>query len=231
MALVLYYEGMVASALASQAENRSLNELLRPEPLAGGLEPEQRVVFCGIAWERYLDFDKKLGDDRPEPRLYYLRGEIEIVTTSNEHERIKKWLGGLIEIYFDKSGADIMPRGQATIRDALKEAGAEPDESWCVGREREYPDLVLEIALTSGGISKLEIYKHFQVPEVWFWRADKLEIFALSEAGGYERVQKSHLLTELDIALLERCVSIRSWQKARQAFRNGLSKADPTEKH
>jgi Uma2 family endonuclease len=221
---------MVASELAGPAENRSLNELLRPEPLAGGLEPEQRVVFCGIAWERYLDFDKKLGDDMPGPRLYYLGREIEIVTTSNEHERIKKWLAGLIEIYFDKSGADIMPHGQATIRDALNEAGAEPDESWCVGRERGFPDLMLEIALTSGGINKLEIYKHFQVPEVRFWRAEKLEIFALSESGDYERVQKSRLLPDLDIALLERCVSIRSWQEARQLFRNGLSKADPTEK-
>jgi len=77
---------MVASVLIGGAEDGSL-ELLRPEPLASGVEPEQRVVFCGISWNRYLDFDKKLGDDRPGPRLYYLGGEIEIVTTSNERAR------------------------------------------------------------------------------------------------------------------------------------------------
>jgi hypothetical protein len=53
--------------------------------------------------------------------------------------------------------AEIMPRGQATMRLALKAAGAEPDESWCLGLEKEFPDLVLEIALTSGGVNKLEI--------------------------------------------------------------------------
>ena len=61
------------------------------------------------------------------------------------------------------------------MRLALKQAGAEPDKSWCIGQEKEFPDLVLEIALTSGGINKLEIYRRFKVPEVWFWRRNKLE--------------------------------------------------------
>jgi hypothetical protein len=30
------------------------------------------------------------------------------------------------------------------------------------------------------------------------------------------------LLPDLDIALLERCVAIRSWQQARRAFRAGF---------
>ena len=62
----------------------------------------------------------------------YLNGDLEIMTTSNEHERIKKWIGGFLGIYFDELSAEIMPRGQATMRLALKEAGAEPGESWCL---------------------------------------------------------------------------------------------------
>src|SRR5207244_3372872 len=178
---------------------------------------EQRVVFCGVAWDRYLAFDKKLGDDRPGPRLYYLAGELEVMTTSNEHERVKKWIGGFMDDFFLEAGTEIMPRGQATMRLALKEAGAEPDESWCIGPEKEFPDLVLEIALTSGGIDKLEIYRRFKVLEVWFWRRNKLEIFALGSAGTYERLQKSRLLPLLDIPLIERCLAIRSWQQARRA--------------
>jgi Uma2 family endonuclease len=198
--------------------------LLRPEPGPDGAEPEQRVVYCAISWNRYLAFDKKLGDDRPGPRLYYLDAELEIVTTSNEHERIKEWIGDLLADYFFANGIEVVPRGQATLRQALKQAGAEPDKSWRIGQEKEFPDLVLEVALTSGGVNKLEIYRRFRVPEVWFWRGDKLALFALDDSGEYVPAPKSRLLPGLDISLLDRCVAIRSWQQARRAFRSVLSK-------
>ena len=216
---------MVASLLTNENGHTVLDESLQPEPLAHGAHPEQRVVFCGISWERYLAFDKKLGDDRPAPRLYYLDGELEIMTTANEHERIKKWRGDLLADYFFETGIEIMPRGQATMRLALKQAGAEPDESWCLGQEKEFPDLVLEIALTSGGVNKSEIYRRFNVPEVWFWRRDKLEVFALSSSGNYEPLRTSRVLPGLDVGLLERCAAIASWQQARRTFRAALSKA------
>ena len=216
---------MVASVLTHPGGEAALEDLLRPEAAAPGATPEQRVVFCGVAWKRYLAFDKQLGDDRPGPRLYYVDGQLEIMTTSNEHERIKKWIGGFMDIYFDKTRVEIMPRGQATMRLALKEAGAEPDESWCIGPEKEFPDLVLEIALTSGGVDKLEVYRRFKVSEVWVWRRGKLEIFALGRTGTYAQSRKSRLLPGLDVALLERCVAIHSWQQPRQTFRAGLSKS------
>jgi Uma2 family endonuclease len=48
-----------------------------------------------LSWRRYLDLDKALGDDRPGPRFYYLDGDLEIMTTSKEHERIKTRIGDL----------------------------------------------------------------------------------------------------------------------------------------
>src|SRR5256885_560743 len=119
---------MLSSVLKHPDEGHACAELLRPEPLADGAQPEERVVVCGISWNRYLAFDKFLGADRPVPRLYYLDGELEIITTSKEHERIKKWIAGFLEIYFDHIGTEVMPRGQATMRLAMKQAGAEPDE-------------------------------------------------------------------------------------------------------
>src|SRR6266705_2249491 len=116
---------MVASLLTGQPPSREFLDLLRPEPLPDGTKPEERLIVCGLSWQRYLDLDKALGDDRPGPRFYYLDGDLEIMTTSNEHERIKKWIGGLLDIYFDESGAEIMPRGQATMRLAMKKSGAE----------------------------------------------------------------------------------------------------------
>ena len=215
---------MVASLLNPSEEAQTLAKLMRPELLPGGYEPEERLVVCGLSWGRYLALDKALGDDRPSPRFYYLEGDLEIMTTSSEHERVKKWIADLLAVFFEEAGTEIMPRGQATMRAVLLEAGAEPDESWCIDGEKEFPDLVLEIALTSGGVKKLEIYQRFKVPEVWFWRRGKLELFALLPDGSaYESVRRSRLLPALDPDLLARCVAIRSWQEARRAFRASLA--------
>jgi hypothetical protein len=37
-------------------------------------------------------------------------------------------------------------------------------------------------------------------------------------------LQKSRLLPDLNIPLLERCAAIESWREARRAFRAGLAK-------
>lgn len=129
--------------------------------------------------------------------------------------------------YFFEAGIEITPRGQATLRLALKEVGAEPDESWSIGQQKEFPDLVVEVALTRGGVNKLEIYRRFRVPKVWFWRGGKLEIFALNPSGACEAMRTSRLLPGLDIALLEECVGLPSWQQARQTFRARLTKSKP----
>jgi len=213
---------MLSSVLTQPDVESATLGVLRPEPLPDGAEPEERVIFCGISWQTYLAFDKMLGDDRQDPRLYYIDGDLEIMSTSDEHERIKTSLGDFLAIYFEEAGTEIIPRGQATMRLALRKAGAEPDESWCIGEEKEFPDLVLEIALTSGGVNKLEIYRRFKVPEVWFWRRNKLEIFGLAASGKYKLLRSSRFFPKLDIGLLERCVAIRSWQQARRTFRAGL---------
>jgi Uma2 family endonuclease len=83
----------------------------------------------------------------------------------------------------EEAAIEITPRGQATMRKALKQAGAEPDESWCIHGEKEFADLALEVALPAGGLSKLEIYRQMNVPEVWLWRREALEVFVLVDDG------------------------------------------------
>lgn len=134
-----YRNVMLTSVLTHHSGRSALDELLQAEPSAKGAEPEQRVVFCGIAWNRYLSFDKRLGDDRPGPRLYYLDGELEIMTTSNEHERVKKWIGDFMGDYFLETGIEVMPRGQATMRLALKEAALSRMNRGASARKRSFP--------------------------------------------------------------------------------------------
>ncbi len=216
---------MVATLLIGSEETRRINELLRPDVLVGGHQPEAREVCHALSWERYLALDQAFGDDRSGPLFCYLDGILEIMTTSGEHERIKRWLNTCMDLYFGERGIRVSPRGQATMRLALKQAGAEPDESWCIGGEKEFPDLVLEVALTSGGIIKLDLYQRFAVPEVWIWRRDRLEMFGLrADGSGYDQLTTgSRLLPELNVHLLERCVGIADWLEARQTFLVGLA--------
>ena len=130
-------------------ENPGRRELIarfaRPAPLPGGYEPEQRgrQVYGGVGWAGHLELDKAFGHDRSGPRFYYLDGDLEIMSTSEEHERIKEWIGGCVDDYLIEQGIPNMPRGQATMRLA-EQTGAEPDESWCLGEEKLLPDIVLE---------------------------------------------------------------------------------------
>src|SRR4051812_32106363 len=195
--------------------------LSNPE-LPGAGAPEERVIVAGIGWERHLALDRELGDDRPGPRFYYLDGDLEIMSTSDEHERISQVIGGCVEDFLLEQDMPIVPRGQATMR-LVEQAGAEPDKSWCLGEEKQFPDVVLEIALTSGGLPKLEIYRRFAVPEVWFWRRGHLEIHTLrADGSGYDRAVASRLLPALPIEALERAVATRDWLAARRAFRRLL---------
>jgi Uma2 family endonuclease len=190
----------------------------------GPVEPpgEDRLVLGGISWEQYLAIDEERGDDNSHPRLYYVDEQLEIMTTSLRHEQLKERIGMLLTEYVNENDLDIFPHGQATMR-KLKEAGAEPDASWCFGEEKEVPDIVLEIALTSGGLSKLEIYRCLGVREVWFWRNNQMEIWNLrADGSGYEGpAHISQQLPSLNLALFERCIVLPTWREARRAFREG----------
>ncbi len=193
-------------------------------PLGPKEEPaEDRVVVGGVSWEQYLAFDEARGADNSHPRLYYLDEQLEIMTTSRRHERLAEWMSDMLHDFLLSTDVEVFPCGQATLQ-KINQAGAEPDKSWCLGVEKEFPDIALEIALTSGGLNKLEIYRRFPVPEVWFWRKDGLEIWNLSaDAGKYDGpARASRLLPGLDIALLERCLALPTWREARRAFQQAL---------
>lgn len=182
---------------------------------------EDRLTLSGFSWDDYLALDEALGHDRSSPRLYFLDGVVEIMSTSPKHEELKKWIATLMEQFFIARRIHAYPRGQATIK-KLKEAGAEPDESWTFDERKEVPDLVLEIALTSGGLPKLEVYQRFAVPEVWFWRKDKLEVWTLNQGAYTGPHVASHLLPELSLTLLAVCAVIPDWMDAILQFRQSL---------
>jgi Uma2 family endonuclease len=203
-----------------------LTRAYRRMPTVPGEPPaEDRVVLGGVSWEQYLAIDEERGPDHPQPRLYFLDDQIEIMTTSLRHEELKERIGSLVLDFVYEREIEVFPHGHATLQ-RLGLAGAEPDCSWCFGVQKQWPDVVLEIALTSGGLDKLEIYRRFAIPEVWFWRRDRLEIWHLRADGdAYEGpARTSQALPAFDVALLERCIALPTWREARRAYREGLTR-------
>src|SRR5262245_10548769 len=114
----------------------------------------------GIAWSGY-EAQLALRGDAPVPRVAYLDGAMELMSPSRDQERIKSYIGRLIETYALERGLELSPYGAWTLGRAPKAAGLEPDECYIVGSDQrgERPDLAIEVVWTHGGLDKLEIYR------------------------------------------------------------------------
>jgi Uma2 family endonuclease len=102
-------------------------------------------------------------------------------------------------------------RGGPTMATAEKDARKEPDESYNIETRKAYPDLVIKVVFTSGGVDKLEIYRRLGVREVWFWEEGVLAngVLAIYELqdDGYSKISASSLLPQLPIDTFLRYVS------------------------
>jgi Uma2 family endonuclease len=200
-------------------------QLLTP-PLTASAQAEPRVVLEGVTWQQYELLLATLGDDFPALRLSYLAGTLEIMTTSPLHEELKKMIGMLMEAYFQEMRIRFHAIGSATFRKVAKQRGLEPDECYCLGQKKEFPDLAIEVVLSSGVVDKLEIYRGLGVTEVWVWENGRFTIHHL-RGEGYEQLQRSELLPECDIDLLGSYVKPEEQFDAVIAFRDQLRSPHP----
>ena len=164
------------------------------------LEREERFITSQVSWQQYEALLLKL-EDNSYYRVTYLDGVLEIVSPSRRHEGAKKRIGTLLEVYFEETDTDYFPLGSTTFRSQERGGGTEPDESYCLGSEKEFPDLAIEVVFTSGGVDKLAVYKKLGVTEVWFWENARFSLYGL-RGDKYEPIPKSELLPDLDLALL-----------------------------
>lgn len=207
----------------------NLKELIDEPELAGIDDPEERFTTSSVSWQIYEALLTKL-ENNSHYRITYLDGVLEIVSPSARHEKLKKRLATLIEFYLIKKRIQHTPMGSTTIRNKLKKAGAEPDECYCIGEEKNIPDLAIEVIITSGSIDKLETYRRLGMAEVWLWEINHLKLYHLREetpsvflsTHGYEQITVSELLPELDISLLEQCALISDQIQAIDEFEKGI---------
>ncbi|MFB2978562.1 Uma2 family endonuclease [Microseira sp. BLCC-F43] len=189
--------------------------------------PEQKFVFpIRLSWEQFKTLEE-LFDYTRSIRLVYLDGQVEIVTVSTNRETFKSLIACLLMMFFIEKDISFTPTGSATLQAEERGSSKEPDLSYRFGeerRQRNRPDLVIEIVFTSGTVKKLEYYRRFDVPEVWFWEDGVFTVYRLQEAG-YEQVTASQILPELDLGLLAQCLQMAEEKEAMKYFRNAIQNA------
>ena len=180
------------------------------------------VVLRTATW---ADFQRLLEvkGDRSVPRLAYCQGVLEIMSPSRSHEALKSLIGQLLEVYCLARGIDFNAYGSWTLEDKASERAIEPDESYVFGaaRQTERPDLAIEIIWTSGGLSKLDIYRGLGVREVWIWRRGRITAHVL-RGTAYEEVAASEAVPGIDLGeiagLLDRPTASQAMREYRAAL-------------
>lgn len=164
-------------------------------------------IFPKVSWQQFAAIDQAF-ESVPGVKFRYLDQALEIMPVSEEHEAFKTNLRMLLEAYLRARRIRFYGRGGPSLGDESLGARSEPDESYNLISRKPYPDLVLEVIITSGGINKLEGYRRMGIAEVWFWEDGVLQLFHLDAGRNqYQQVEKSELLPDLPLDVLCRYVT------------------------
>lgn len=203
---------------------RTPSKPLSPSALISALElddPEERAIASGVSWKAYETVLVQL-EDNSHYRVSYLDGVLEIVSPSRAHELRKERIGALVESYLRRQRIWYEPLGSTTFTKP-ESAGKEPDKSYCIGTSKAFPDLAIEIVMTSEDPNTLQKYHRLGVREVWIWKGDRLQIYGL-RSDGYELVDRSEVLSDLDIVCLTECIQISDPMEALDRFEAELDR-------
>lgn len=175
---------------------------------------EGHVLLRGVSWTTYEALSSEAG--RGGTRFTYDRGDLEIMSPSERHERLKTLLGRMIEILTFELGIPIRSTGSTTLRLEPTRQGLEPDESYYVTSEPLVrgrseiripgdppPDLAVEVEITAAWIDKRPIYSELGIPEIWRHDGESLRVERLRPDGTYETAEKSGVFPFLPMREVE----------------------------
>jgi Uma2 family endonuclease len=183
---------------------------------------EQRFLHSGMTWEQFKALEESFADSSGI-RLFYHRGEVEILSVGSQHEIFGCIIGALVIAYFEENDIEFTPTGSFT-QAKTGVVSVQADKSFFIGNLGTTPDLSIEIVFTSGR-DKLPRYLELGVPEVWFWEDGLFTLWRL-RGGAYQRIYQSEVLKGLDLDLLTQCVlmSQTSRLEAVKTFRKTVRK-------
>ena len=177
--------------------------------------PGETVMVGAGDWAGYLRLDEVC--QKTGMRVRFHRGIIEVMSISFPHESLKHAIGRMVVAWCDRHSMDYNCWGSTTQRiEGIM--GGEPDDSFSFGEEmKPQPDLFIELALSSGGIDKLEFWSEIRAREVWVWQNSRLHAYALVD-GGYEVVTESRVLPGIPFKLVEELADLKPHSRAVREF-------------
>lgn len=200
--------------------------------------PPQSFVLEDVSWEYYDRTLRELEARHQHVRVTYDDGRMEFKTLGDEHERTKKTVARLIELYALEQDIPITGLGSITCRRKKLRKGLEPDECYYVNTPappmtrkeldlNKYPppDLAVEIDITQGSIERQPIYEALRVREIWRFDGQRLSVLLRAEQGGYQSSDHSVAFPDLSLEQFNQFVSMAitgTQHEAVRAFRDWL---------
>lgn len=183
------------------------------------LRPKKKdaQIFPNVSWEQYEAIEQSF-EGIVGVKFAYLDGTLEIMTISPEHEDTLSTIVRLLEVYLDEKDIRFYKRGGPSLGSKELGARSEPDQSYNLQTKKPFPDLVIEVVFTSGGIDKLVGYQRMGVTEVWFWEDGVLDIYHLY-SNGYSQVSNSELISGLPLDIFLKYITYHDQYDAVKEFR------------
>jgi Uma2 family endonuclease len=201
------------------------------------------VLLHNISWSTY----EGLLRDHPDaasPRFTYDRGDLLIMVTSPEHEKINRTLNLLVDLLAEEFQVQSCAFGSTTYKRKDLKRGFEPDACFYFKNEERMrgkkrlnlaveppPELVVEIDVSSPSLKKLPLFASFGISEVWRFDGQVLEILVLQD-GEYCRSETSLALPRVTseaitgllhesfkIGRLEWIKKVRAWAQEQRTLK------------
>jgi len=191
----------------------------------------QRLLLNGVDWRTYRRMLRAFAE-RPNTRLTYDRGVLEIMSPLYEHESDTDFLGRLVVTLTEELGLPLESGGSTTLRRRRKRRGLEPDRCYWIAHAPQMrgkrqldlrvdppPDLALEVDVTHSSLDRMSIYAALRVPEVWRLDEHGLTFYVLGLDGKYAPAAHSLAFPALKAADLERFLALRATQDSNLVVR------------
>jgi Uma2 family endonuclease len=190
--------------------------------------PAGAVIRLPATWQEYQTVAHQRGE-RSIPRLKYCNRELLLMVPLPEHGKDANLLARIIEVLLDAQGVEY-DSFTPIIMTLPESGGIEPDYCFYIqnleqvrGKTRidwqidPPPDLVLEIDVTH--YSNVNDYIPYQVPEVWIFMRNILQIYGF-DGSIYQPRQTSRYFPTLQIQpLIDQYRQIAYAQSSSQAIR------------
>ncbi len=211
----------------------ALAEPLKQQTSTSVLPSDQgrRLVLENISWQAYVAVGAALSD-RPNLRMTYDGGRLELMTLSSLHERLKCILTRLVDVLAEEMDLDVGGFGSMTQQRQDLDRGLESDQCYYVrnlarvlGQERidltrdPPPDLAIEIDVTRSSLNRLAIYAALRIPEVWRYDGETFWVHRLNARGDYEVQDRSEVFPSVTVAELVPFVNLGLTQGDRAMVR------------